>query len=185
MSLSCAAGSKLMPCDLLLRQYTVELSDCILTRIDLCRIDPRSVKDWPDVTGRSVTDWLEVWRIDQKLQTWHGKHRPEVIDQKCEGLTRSVKDWPGLTRSMCLKHVCTLYILHEMCLLFEMCLKHVCTLFILHEMCFWFEMCLKHVLSGALCLCLRSVAMIVCKDLRCLVLYHTLIFFVLFSHAMV
>ena len=41
---------------------------------------------------------------------------------------------------------------------------------------FWFEMCLKHVLSGALCLCLRSVAMIVCKDLRCLVLYHTLIF---------
>ena len=77
---------------------------------------------------------------------------------------------------MCLKHVCTLYILHEMCLLFEMCLKHVCTLFILHEMCCWFEMCLKHVLSGALCLCLRSVAMIVCKDLRCLVLYHTLIF---------
>ena len=84
----------LCECDLLLRQYTVELSDCILTRIDLCRIDPRSVKDWPDVTGRSVTDWLEVWRIDQKLQTWHGKHRPEVIDQKCEGLTRSVKDWP-------------------------------------------------------------------------------------------
>ena len=124
MSLSCAAGSKLMPCDLLLRQYTVELSDCILTRIDLCRIDPRSVKDWPDVTGRSVTDWLEVWRIDQKLQTWHGKDRPEVIDQKCEGLTRSVKDWPGLTRSMCLKHVCTLYILHEMCLLFEM--AHCC-----------------------------------------------------------
>ena len=41
MSLSCAAGSKLMPCDLLLRQYIVKLSDCILTRIDLCRIDPR------------------------------------------------------------------------------------------------------------------------------------------------
>ena len=53
-----------------------------------------SVKDWPDVTGRSVTDWLEMWRIDQKLQAWHGKHRPEVIDQKCEGLTRSVKNWP-------------------------------------------------------------------------------------------
>ena len=114
-------------CDLLLHQYTVELSDCILTRIDLCRIDPRSVKDWPDVTGRSVTDWLEVWRIDQELQTWHGKNRPEVIDQKCEGLTRSVKDWPGLTRSMCLKHVCTLYILHEMCLLFKM--AHCCVCF--------------------------------------------------------
>ena len=53
-----------------------------------------SVKDWPDVTGRSVTDWLEMWSIDQKLQAWHGKHRPEVIDQKCEGLTRSVKNWP-------------------------------------------------------------------------------------------
>ena len=73
-----------------------------------------SVKDWPDITGRRVTDWLEVWRIDQKLQTWHGKHRPEGIDQKCEGLTRSMSlkhDWSevissvkkcceGLTRSV-------------------------------------------------------------------------------------
>ena len=72
------------------------------------------VQNWPDITGRSVTDWLEVWRIDQKLQTWHGKHRPEGIDQKCEELTRSMSlkhDWSevissvkkcceGLTRSV-------------------------------------------------------------------------------------
>ena len=158
-------------CDLLLRQYTVELSDCILTRIDLCRIDPRSVKDWPDVTGRSVTDWLEVWRIDQKLQTWHGKDRPEVIDQKCEGLTRSVKDWP---------EVCVWNMIDQKCegltridtensfqfdqlrslnnrILFSL-ISHQNQLVCIQL--FWFEMCLKHVLSEALCLCLRSVACI-------------------------
>ena len=87
-----------------------------------------------------------------------------MIDQKCEGLTRIDTE-----NSFQFDQLRSL----NNRILFSL-ISHQNQLVCIQL--FWFEMCLKHVLSGALCLCLRSVAMIVCKDLRCLVLYHTLIF---------
>ena len=87
-----------------------------------------------------------------------------MIDQKCEGLTRIDTE-----NSFQFDQLRSL----NNRILFSL-ISHQNQLVCIQP--FWFEMGLKHVLSGALCLCLRSVAMIVCKDLRCLVLYHTLIF---------
>ena len=87
-----------------------------------------------------------------------------MIDQKCEGLTRIDTENSFQFDQLRSLNNRILFVL----------ISHQNQLICIQL--FWFEMCLKHVLSGALCLCLRSVAMIVCKDLRCLVLYHTLIF---------